>query len=121
MADYSSSSAIFISVISGIILYLFFDGIFILTLTGFLATYLTSYEQRTISMGIIASLVLGLLHFTYGLFLTPELPLRVLSSISFDFSGFLMGLMVVTVISILLGALGGFVATKVASYNERID
>ncbi len=118
MTDYSSSLAIFLSIITGIILYFFFDGVFILTLTGFLATYLTNHEERTVAVGIIASLLLGVLYFSYGLILTPEIPLQVLNTITFDFNSFLMGFVLIALISILLGALGGYVATKIIGYKQ---
>lgn len=118
MTDYSSSLAIFLSIITGIMLYFFFDGVFILALTGFLATYLTNPEERTVAVGVIASLLLGVFYFSYGLILTPEIPIQVLNSITFDFNSFMMGFLLIILISIFLGALGGYVATKINRYKQ---
>lgn len=118
MADYSSGSAVFISLIVGIILSLFLDGIFTLAFTGFLATFLTHDEEKSAAVGVIASLILGVFIFTYGFVLTPELPYRILNYVNFNFSDFIAGLILVCLISISLGAVGGFVANKVSNFKE---
>ncbi|MBU4535032.1 MAG: hypothetical protein KKF16_04220 [Euryarchaeota archaeon] len=113
MANQSSTFAVFMSILAGIILLIFLDAIFTFTFTGFLATYLTNYEERSTAVGLIASLILGVLFFSYGFIVNPELPSRVSGLVNFDFGGFLVGLVLICLLSMALGALGGYIATKV--------
>lgn len=115
MGDSDSITAIFMSVLLGIILSLFFDGVFILALVGFMATYLTKPSQRSVLVGIIAALLVGFWKFLYGLvFADPQLPSEISMLVGVDIIGFVSGFIVICLISVLLGTIGGYVATKVA-------
>jgi hypothetical protein len=120
MADSEAVTAIFISVLAGIILSVFFDGVFILALVGFMATYMTKPSQRHIIVGILASLLVGFWIFIYGLlFVNPQIPSEISVLIGVDIGGFISGFMVICLISIVLGTIGSFVATKVSSYDNQ--
>ena len=117
MANYQAGTAVFISVIAGLILSIFFDGVFTLAFTGFMATYITTKEEQSTSVGVIASLTLGILIFIYGLVAGPEIPYEVSSIVSLDLFSFSVGFIIVCLLSVSLGALGGFIATKVSNYK----
>lgn len=114
MGDSNSITAIFMSVLLGIILSLFFDGVFILALVGFMATYLTKPSQRSVVVGIMAALLVGFWKFLYGLVFAPEIPSEISQLVGVDIIGFIYGFIVICLISTLLGTIGGYVATKVA-------
>ena len=115
MSDYSAGSAVFISVIVGFIISVFFDGIFAIVVTGFMATYITRSEERHTIVGATASLVLGvLIFFLYGIFGGPEMPYRIASLVSVDLGSFITGFIILCLLSIGLGALSGFIASKAA-------
>ncbi len=118
MGDYEAGTATFISVIIGIFMFIFFDGVFVSVFTGFLATYLTKEENRSPIIGAIASLILILLFSVYGMISGPEIPSYIISMLGFDSSSFILGFTFMCFLSCCLGFLGGFIASKVS--RERI-
>jgi hypothetical protein len=119
MADSEAVTAILISAILGIILSVIFDGVFILALVGFMATYLTKPSQRHILVGIVASLLVGFWIFLYGLlFANPPIPSEISVLIGVDIVGFMIGFMVICTISIILGTIGSYVATLVSRDDQ---
>ncbi|PKL67386.1 MAG: hypothetical protein CVV28_05855 [Methanobacteriales archaeon HGW-Methanobacteriales-1] len=115
MSDYSAGSAVFISIIIGFIISIFFDVIFAVATTGFIATYLTRAEERYTIIGAIAALILGVLvFFLNGIFLGPEMPYKISSLVSIDLGSFITGFIILCLLSFSLGALTGFIASKAA-------
>jgi hypothetical protein len=115
MSDYSAGSAVFISIIIGFIISVFFDGIFAIAVTGFMATYLTRAEERHTIVGAVAALVLGVLvFFLNGIFRSPEMPYKVSSLVTIDLGSFITGFIILCLLSFGLGALTGFIASKAA-------
>lgn len=115
MSDYSAGSAIFISVIIGFLISVFFDGIFAIVVTGFTATYLTRAGERYTIIGVIASLILGvLIFFLNGIFRSPDMPYKIASVVQVDLGSFITGFVILCLLSMALGALSGFIAVKAA-------
>lgn len=115
MGNYSAGTAIFISVILGAILSLFLDGIFTLFVIGFTATYLTRLEDQNYLIGVIASLALEMLIFLYGLVNIPDLPYTLPAGL--DLFNSALGFVMLCGMSILLGGLGGYLATIVSKFR----
>ncbi|MCK9152426.1 hypothetical protein [Methanobacterium alcaliphilum] len=117
MGNYSAGTAIFISVILGVILSLFLDGIFTLFVIGFIATYITNIEDQNYLIGVIAALTLEMIIFIYGLFNVPDLPYTLPANL--DLFNSALGFVILCGVSILLGGLGGYLATTVSKYKIR--
>lgn len=122
MAKMGMGTAVTISVILGIILiYLFgINGMFVLVILGFAASYLSESDQRSYKIGGIAGIVLAGLIFVYELFVWPSLPINppdvpdaVLNGLRLNgVIDLIFGLVFSVVIFFLLGALGGLVAQR---------
>jgi uncharacterized membrane-anchored protein len=116
-------ATILISVILGIILIslLGISGIFSLIILGFVATYLTIPSQRSYKVGGISGIILGVLIFIYGLFISPTLPidppsLSEFTMINLELSGIftlILGLIISILVCYLFGSLGGLIAQKI--------
>lgn len=123
MAKLGIEAATAISVILGVILLsiLGISGIFTLLILGFVATYLTKPNERTYKSGGIAGIILALLIFIYGLFISPILPITPPSlsldiMINLQLSGLfnlVLGLIFSVLICYLFGSLGGLTAQKI--------
>ncbi|KZX15788.1 hypothetical protein MBCUT_12910 [Methanobrevibacter cuticularis] len=109
---YGISTSIIVSLVIGAILTLFFDNIFIITIVGFIATYMVEKENKTYLIGIMAALIFEILNFMIGMIMSPRIPEYIASNLGFDFQNFLIGFIVSCVIAIILGFFGGFVAEK---------
>ncbi len=122
MAKLGMGTAITLSVILSIILiYLLgINGMFVLIILGFAATYLSDPDQRSYKIGGIAGIVLAGLIFVYELFVWPPLPITppaipdaVMNGLRLNgVFDLIFGLIFSVVIFFLLGALGGLVAQR---------
>lgn len=129
MARLGMGAAILISVLLGIILLsiLGISGMLSLLVLGFAATYLTVPDERTYKAGGIAGIILALLIFIYGLFISPQLPLTPPSlpgsiMINLQLSGIfnlIIGLIFSIVICFIFGSLGGLVAQKILKKEPK--
>ncbi|MDZ4171030.1 MAG: hypothetical protein U1C19_02600 [Methanobacteriaceae archaeon] len=118
MSDYSAGSAIFMSIIVGLILSIFFDSIFAIMVAGFMATYITRPEERHTIIGIITSLIVGVFIFLYGMINGPEMPYRISSLVEVDPGSFIIGFTLICLFSVALGALSGYIASKTAKNKD---
>lgn len=118
MGDYESGTATFIGIIFGIFMFLFFGGVFVFVFTGFVATYLTRLENRSSSVGAIASLILAIILFIYNMIMGPEMPYWIVSMLGVDVFSFVAGFLLICFLALCLGGLGGFLAVKVSQLGK---
>jgi len=118
MGDYESGTATFIGIIFGIVLFLFFGGVFVFVFTGFIATYLTRLEDRSSSVGAFAGLILAIILFVYNMIMGPEMPYWISSMLGFDMFSFVVGFVLTCFLAFCLGGLGGFLAVKASQWGK---
>lgn len=114
MGDYEAGTATFISIILGIVMFIFFEGVFIFVFVGFIATYLTREEDRSSSVGAVATLILAVILFIYNMIMGPEMPYWISSMLGVDMFSFFAGFLLTCFLAVCLGGLGGFVAVKIS-------
>jgi hypothetical protein len=122
MVKLGMGASIIISVILGIILlYLFGISAFLsVILLGFIATFLTTPNERNYLAGGLAGIVLAILIFIFGLFIWPVLPVDLPSlpastMVTLQLSGLfnlILGLIFTIIICFIFGSLGGLIAQK---------
>ncbi|KZX12057.1 hypothetical protein [Methanobrevibacter filiformis] len=112
MAEYSETSSIMISLIIGVILSFLFDNMFVLLFIGFLSTYMTNKEEKNYKIGIVAAFIYSTFNFTIGMIMIPNIPEGIIENIGFDPANFILGFIVTSLISGILGFIGGFVAEQ---------
>lgn len=119
MPPYHESKAIWVSLIIGVILSFLFDGIFILFLMGFLSVYIVVDESKDMFFGIKTALIYGILNFFIRALMPVAMP-SYIGDIAFDFFNALIGFIIVCLLSVALGGIGGFFASKTSDYvNDR--
>ncbi|HML06443.1 MAG TPA: hypothetical protein VK426_11760 [Methanobacterium sp.] len=129
MAKLGMGAAVLISVILGVILLsvMGISGIFSLIIIGFVATYLTDPSQRSYKSGGFAGIILGVLIFIYGLFISPTLPvnppsLSFSTMVSLELSGIfnlILGFVVSILVCYLFGSIGGLIAQKILKKKTK--
>ena len=118
MGDYEAGTATFIGIILGIVMFLFFGGVFIFVFVGFIATYLTRERDRSSSVGAIATLILAIILFIYRMIKGPEMPYWISSMLGVDMFSFVVGFLLTCFLAVCLGGLGGFLAVKASQWGK---
>ncbi|MDI9624181.1 MAG: hypothetical protein QFX38_04780 [Methanothermobacter sp.] len=118
MGDYEAGTATLIGIIFGIVMFVFFGGVFIYVFVGFIATYLTKEEDRSSSVGAIATLILAIMLFIYNMIMGPEMPYWISSMLGVDMFSFVAGFLLICFLAVCLGGLGGFLAVKASQLGK---
>jgi len=121
MAKYTMGESIIISVVLGSILLLFLgylfgiSGILILIVMGFIATYITTRDQRNYKIGGITGVFIGIILFIFSFLTPPQLPYNLDFNAGFAIGGlFNLGLFFIVSMFIffIFGSIGGLIAIK---------
>jgi hypothetical protein len=129
MPEFSEEIAITIGVVLGLILpFLWIGGIFNVIITGFVATYLTTFEKRSYKIGVLAGVILGVLIFMLSFLTPPPLPYVLPNSIQLGIGitldgiiTLVLGFFVTILIFAFLAFIGSYIAVKIFGVPKTVE